>query len=168
MSRASRLLSVPAVLAALALAATGCSTSGTASADGSASFDGAWGGADEVIASVGDAGFDCSFDTSKNLKQVLTEHSRHEGALGRVPDPVPGVPKLLLDDPAAYTASIKKDCATVTKESLESPAMSRVVVVGERTTSSRGPVPDHAYPEGLLRTRWRRPSRARSSRCSST
>ena len=147
MSRARRLLSVPAVLAALALAATGCSTSGTASADGSASFDGAWGGADEVIASVGDAGFDCSFDTSKNLKQVLTEHPVTKAPLGGSLILCQGFQVLLLDDPAAYTASIKKDCATVTKESLESPAMSRVVVVGENYIIS-GTGPDQAYPEG--------------------
>ncbi len=147
MTRARRLTAVPAVLAAVVLIATGCSGSATSSEAGSASFDGAWGGADEVIASISGSGFDCSFDTSQNLKQVLTEHPVTKAPLGGSLILCQGFQVLLLDDPAEYTTTIKKDCATVTKESLESPAMSRVVVVGDNYIIS-GTGPDQAYPEG--------------------
>ena len=139
MSRVRRhLIVLPATLAALALAAGGCSSAG-------ASFDGSWGTADEVIADANEGGFDCSFDKTQNLKQIITEHPVTKAPLGGSLILCQGFQVLLLDDPATYTATIKKDCATVTKQSLESPAMSRVVVVGDNYIIS-GTGPDQAFP----------------------
>jgi hypothetical protein len=133
------------MLAAVALAATGCSSSGSSSAESSASFDGAWSTADEVIASVGAAGFDCGFDKTKNLKQVLTEHPVTKKPLGGSLILCQGFQVLLQDNPADYTATLRKDCAAVTKTSLESPAMTRVVIVGDNYVIS-GTGPDQAFP----------------------
>jgi hypothetical protein len=139
-SRSRRsLLVVPAILAVLALTASGCSSAG-------ASFDGNWGTADEVIADVNTGGFDCSYDKNKNLKQVLTEHPLTKQPLGGSLILCNGFQVLLLDDMATYTASIKKDCGTVTKQSLASPAMQRVIVLGDNYVIS-GTLPDQAYPK---------------------
>ena len=146
MSRARPLLAVPAVLAAVVLIATGCSGSGTSSEATSGSFDGAWSTADEVIASVGGSGFDCSFDETKNLKQVLTEHPVTKEPLGGSLILCQGFQILLQDDPVAYTATLKEDCASVTTASLESPAMARVIVVGDNYVIS-GTGPDQGFPE---------------------
>jgi hypothetical protein len=127
------------MLAVLALTVSGCSSAG-------ASFDGNWSTADEVIADANDGGFDCSYDKDKNLKQVLTEHPVTKQPLGGSLIICQGFQVLLLDDMAAYTASIKKDCATVTKQSLASPAMERVIVIGDNYVIS-GTLPDQAYPE---------------------
>jgi hypothetical protein len=134
-----KVLSIPAVLALAAFTATGCSSSP------GASFDGSWGTAEEVIANANDGGFDCSFDKNKNLKQVLTEHPVTKEPLGGSLILCQGFQVLLLDDMAAYTASIKKDCGTVTKQSLASPAMERVVVIGDNYVIS-GTGPDQGYP----------------------
>ncbi len=148
MSRSRRqLIALPVSLVALALVASGCSGTGT-SADASAAsaaFDGAWGSADEVIASVAGSGFDCSFDKTKNLKQVLTEHPVTKEPLGGSLVMCQGFQVLLQDDPAAYTATLRKDCAAVTKASLESPAMTRVIVVGDNYIIS-GTGPDQGFP----------------------
>ena len=140
MPRTHRHLSVfAATLAAAALSATACSGQ-------QAAFDGTWGTADEVISDANDGGFDCSFDKTQNLKQVLTEHPVTKAPLGGSLILCQGFQVLLLDDPADYRATIKKDCATVTRQSLESPAMSRVVVVGDNYIIS-GTGPDQAFPE---------------------
>jgi hypothetical protein len=110
-----------------------------------ATFDGAWSNADEVIASVNGSGFDCSFDTSKNLKQVLTEHPVTKAPLGGSLILCQGFQVLLEDNPSDYTATLRKDCATVTQASLESPAMTRIVVVGDNYVIS-GTGPDQGYP----------------------
>lgn len=135
-----RLPAIPVTIAALVLMVSGCSGAGT-------SFDGTWDSADEVVADVTDGGFDCSFDESQKLKQVLTEHPVTKEPLGGSLVLCQGFQVLLLDDPADYTATLRKDCATVTTQSLESPAVSRVVVVGDNFVIS-GTGPDQAFPEG--------------------
>jgi hypothetical protein len=132
------MLMVPVALAAIALLVSGCSSD-------KATFDGKWQHADEVIADANNGGFDCSFDKSQNLKQVLTEHPVTKKPLGGSLILCQGFEVLLQDDPVSYVANLRKDCATVTKDALKSPSMSRVIVVGDNYVIS-GTGPDQAFP----------------------
>lgn len=139
MPRVRRTAVIASVVVAVAgLFVTGCSGQ-------QATFDGKWNRPDEVIADVTNGGFDCGFDETKNLKQVITEHPVTKRPLGGSLILCQGFQVLLEDDPASYVMDLRKDCDTVTKDSLASPTMSRVVVVGDNYVIS-GTGPDQGFP----------------------
>ena len=133
----------PAVIASVLAAAVGLVVTGCSGQQ--ATFDGKWNRSDEVITDVTNAGFDCGFDVSNNLKQVITEHPVTKKPLDGSLILCQGFQVLLQDAPISYVLNLRKDCDAVTKDSLASPTMDRVIVVGENYVIS-GTGPDQGFP----------------------
>lgn len=128
-------------IAAATLLASGCTSEQAVEPGG----DPGWENGDQVIADVTEAGFDCSFDKSQELSQVITQNPWTEEPLGGTLVLCNGFQVFLVGEIATYLESLKGDCSSVTEEELASEAMQRVVVVGSNFVIS-GTGEDQAYP----------------------
>lgn len=136
-----------ALLAAASLVVAGCS-------GGSDYTYTRWTDAQQVIAAVDDAGFDCSFDSSRGVKQVLTENPSTRQSLGGTLILCEGFQVLLHGDDEGYRAGLREGCSSVTADALAAPSLrSTVVVVGDTFvisgTGEKQGYPDDAPPDEL-------------------
>lgn len=106
-----------------------------------------WTASSQVISDVQDAGFDCSFENSDGLSQVITKNPFTEEPLGGMLVLCNGFQVFLVGEIDEYFVGLEGDCAAVTEEELASEAMQRVVVVGSNFVIS-GTGTDQAFPEG--------------------
>jgi hypothetical protein len=139
-----RRLIVVAMAAAAALVMAGCSSDQAIEPGG----DPGWTDGDQVVTEVTEAGFDCSFEKSDELSQVITQNPWTEEDLGGTLVLCNGFQVFLVGEIDSYLDSLKSDCSAVTEEELSSDAMQRVVVVGSNFVIS-GTGEDQAYPEGF-------------------
>lgn len=133
---------VASMVAVAALVMAGCSSDQAIQPGG----DPGWSDGDQVISDVSDAGFDCSFEKSDELSQVITQNPWTEEDLGGTLVLCNGFQVFLVGEIDSYLDSLKSDCSAVTEEELSSDAMQRVVVVGSNFVIS-GTGEDQAYPE---------------------
>ena len=139
-----RLRTVGAMVAAFAVVIAGCSSQQAIEPGG----DPGWENGEQVIASATDAGFDCSFDKSQELSQIITQNPWTEESLGGTLVLCNGFQVFLVGQIDSYFETLKEDCSSVTEEELASEAMQRVVVVGSNFVIS-GTGEDQAYPEAF-------------------
>lgn len=131
-----------AALCGALLTIVGCSSE-QSSASGQ---DPGWTSSETIVEDVKSAGFDCSFENSEGLSQIITENPWTEEPLGGALVLCNGFQVFFVGNMDSYFESLSADCSTVTQEEVGSEALERVVVVGSNFVIS-GTGEDQAYPE---------------------
>jgi len=108
--------------------------------------DPGWTSSETIVEDVKSAGFDCSFENSEGLSQIITENPWTEEPLGGALVLCNGFQVFFVGEIDSYFDTLKADCSAVTQDELGSEALGRVVVVGSNFVIS-GTGEDQAYPE---------------------